>query len=224
MIVATPPTLEPPHRDASLYAILLGNAFTLFAAMSNGWSATPVVLVYWVQTATLAAIQLVRMARLKEFSTESFKRPKGAPAPEPTEQLKGQMMGFFLLFHGGWHAGYLALIRQNMEPLDSRDLPGVIASGIVFGLAHVYSYWKNAATDYAGRKPDIGWMMFQPLLRVLPMHFVILIGRNAAPVALPVFMLFKSFVDIVLHVIEHHVVMRPARTNKPPADAGSTAA
>jgi Family of unknown function (DUF6498) len=78
---------------------------------------------------------------------------------------------------------------------------------LVFLINHGYSLAHNLRRDAAGR-PSIGALMFLPYLRILPMHFTILLGGLlfSGTFAFVLFGALKTAADAVMHTIEHHVL------------------
>ncbi len=75
----------------------------------------------------------------------------------------------------------------------------------IFFFNHAFSYRYNLKKDLASL-PNIGTLLFFPYARVIPMHLIIFIGLWAgrgSPVTLFFFLLLKSGVDILMHIIEH---------------------
>ncbi len=76
---------------------------------------------------------------------------------------------------------------------------------MIFFFNHRYSYTWNRERD-ATRKPNIGFIMFFPYVRILPMHTMILMGNHFAGDStgrLVMFLLLKTLADVAMHVIEH---------------------
>ncbi len=80
----------------------------------------------------------------------------------------------------------------------------VLYASLVFFINHLLSHFLNRQEDCKKIK-NIGAMMFFPYARIIPMHLIIATGLHAfgGPISLVVFMLLKTFADVVMHVIEH---------------------
>ena len=86
---------------------------------------------------------------------------------------------------------------------------GILACIVGFAVSHAYSYRYHLELDRRGT-PNIGFLMFTPYARIIPMHAIIVLGIAAMPNAtgLVLFGLLKTGADVVMHVIEHKVLAR----------------
>jgi hypothetical protein len=190
-------------RDSSLHGILLSNAITLTAAVTQHWSATPLLWIYWAQSVLIGVLNVIRMLRLKEFSTDGF--TSGGRQPPPTRATKIQTATFFAMHYGFFHLVYGVFLMGGMPGgrVTTRDLPGIAVAVVAFALAHSYSMLCNHDEDFRQRRPNIGTLMFYPYLRILPMHLTIIFGSMLPMGALPLFVLLKSAADGGMHLVEH---------------------
>jgi len=197
-----------PWADQSLYGVLLGNLVTLAAGLANDWSAAPLLWVYWGQSVVIGIANVIRMLRLKEFSTDGFK--SGNRRVPETRAGKIQTAVFFSIHYGFFHLGYLIFLASGTVggKLSPGDWPGVAVSILAFALAHGYSLWWNEARDFKDRKPNLGTIMFYPYLRIIPMHLTIILGSTATSLALPLFIGLKTLSDVGMHLVEHALFRR----------------
>jgi Family of unknown function (DUF6498) len=197
-----------PLADRSLHGILLGNLVTLAAGIANGWSAAPLLWIFWGQSVVIGIANVVRMMRLEQFSTEGF-RSGGRRVPE-TKAAKIQTAVFFAFHYGFFHLVYFVFLAQGVVggKLGPNDWLGVGVSVLAFTLAHGYSLWWNEARDFKDKKPNLGTLMFYPYLRILPMHLTIIIGSTATSLALPLFIGLKTLSDCGMHLVEHAIFRR----------------
>ena len=214
---------ESPLRDPSLHGILLGNLFTLAAAVTQHWPLAPLMWIYWGQSVVIGALNVVRMLSLKEFSTDGF--TSGGVQPPPTRATAIQTAAFFALHYGFFHFGYLVFLLAGAGGgrIDARAVPSVVTATIVFALAHSYSLWRNHGRDFRDRKPNLGALMFYPYVRILPMHLTIIFGSMIAHAALPLFVLLKTGADGGMHLIEHALFRGTGEPVTPEAAPGDDA-
>lgn len=203
-------SIEPgsPLADQSLYGILFGNFVTLAAALYNDWSVTPLLWIYWGQSVVIGITNVIRMMRLKEFSTEGF-TSGGKRVPE-TASGKKQTAIFFCVHYGFFHFGYFVFLASGAVggKIAPGDWPGVAVGILAFALAHGYSLFWNEGRDFASKKPNLGTLMFYPYLRIIPMHLTIIFGGVVAGVALPLFIGLKTLADAGMHFVEHALFRR----------------
>lgn len=199
---------ESPLADSTLYGILIGNAFTLSAAIVQHWSAGPLLWIYWAQSVVIGVLNVVRMLRLREFSTDGF--TSGGVQPPPTRQTKVRTAVFFALHFGFFHFVYLVFLVSSPigGGLPRGQALTVGVSIATFALAHGYSLWRNEGRDFRDKKPNIGTLMFYPYLRIIPMHLTIIFGSMVLQGALPLFILLKTAADAGMHAIERAIFQR----------------
>lgn len=128
---------------------------------------------------------------------------------------------FFFLFHYGcFHLAYAIIMSSHSpeQPANSGFLLLLLCTA-GFALAHGFSLTHNMHRDFQGKKPNIGALMFYPYLRIIPMHLIIGAasmsakeGTHGISMALIGFMLLKTLVDMGMHIIEHRLFRRGAKT------------
>ncbi len=201
---------EGPLADRSLYGILFGNLVTLAAALANDWSVGPLLWIYWGQSVVIGIANVIRMLRLREFSTAGF-TSGDRPVPE-TEAGKRSTATFFAFHYGFFHFGYfIFLVSGRFGGVTGfADLIGIVVGVLGFALAHGYSLWWNEGRDFKDRKPNLGTIMFYPYLRIIPMHLAIIFGSSRTDLALPLFIGLKTLSDAGMHLVEHALFRRGA--------------
>jgi FtsH-binding integral membrane protein len=196
-----------------LWLLLASNGVTILLALTQDWNVLPLMWICWFQNIVIGFFHFLRIRRLKEFSTEGFSI-NGRPA-QPTQETKNHVARFFLLHYGGFHLAYfvflLAFSRTGWldsageNGFSSADVKYVILAAVVFLGNHVFSYFYNRPRD-TGR-PNIGTVMFYPYARILPMHLTIILGAFLGG-GLLLFLLLKTLADLIMHVVEHRVLLR----------------
>ncbi|NNG13274.1 MAG: hypothetical protein HKM88_08510, partial [Halobacteria archaeon] len=112
---------------------------------------------------------------------------------------------FFAVHYGGFHLAYLVFLFAENSIASSVASAGVAACILIFFFNHRYSYYYNRERD-ATRTPNIGFIMFFPYVRIIPMHIMILMGSHFAgdsTARLVMFLVLKTLADVAMHVIEH---------------------
>ena len=213
---ATPSNGRPrgnPFRDLSLWLLLVSNAVTILLATTQHWNLLALMWVYWFQNIVIGFFNFVRIRRLKEFSTEGFSI-NGHPA-EPTQETKNHVARFFLLHYGGFHLAYFIFLlvfsqtgmfsSGDENAFGPADLKYIVLAAALFLGNHVFSYFYNRPRD-TGRQ-NIGSLMFYPYARVIPMHLTIVLGFFLGS-RLLFFLLLKTLADVIMHVVEHRVLLK----------------
>jgi hypothetical protein len=169
--------------------------------------------VYWSQNIVIGFFNFIRIRELKEFSTEGFSI-NGRPA-QPTQETKNHVARFFLMHYGIFHLVYFIFLlvfsrtgwfnRADENAFSSADSIYIALAALVFLGNHVFSYFYNRPRDIG--RPNIGTVMFYPYARVIPMHLTIILGFFLGS-RLLFFLLLKTLADVIMHVVEHRVLLR----------------
>ena len=178
---------------------LLGvNFVVIVLAVVDDWSLPTILASYLVQSVIIGLFQAKKMSDLKVFSTEGLKMD--GRAVEPTAATRRKIVLFFLVHYGIFHAAYAVFVFSMGMP----DWLAVLAAGVLFFGNHLYSYFVNR-NNPGKRIPNIGYMMFFPYIRIVPMHVFIIFGAHAAGPTLRLlfFLILKTLADEAMHVIEH---------------------
>ncbi len=190
-------------RSASL--LIFSNLLVIVLAVVQRWQLIELIWVYWLQNIIIGFFNWRRMVNLKQFSTKNFK--SNGLQPPPTKKTRRSTALFFLFHYGAFHFAYLLFLIQFIDELPPQVmLHGAVGLTIFFG-NHYFSYRYNRELDDA-TVPNIGNIMFLPYLRVVPVHLVIIFGAGlggGSQGALIFFLLLKTAVDVLMHVIEHSI-------------------
>ncbi|NIX16278.1 MAG: hypothetical protein GWN11_10510, partial [Candidatus Dadabacteria bacterium] len=144
-----------------------------------------------------------RILDLKKFSTAGFKL-NDKPV-KPTKETQKTSANFFAMHYGIFHVVYLIFIFDSVDHLNRDSLIFILVCLSIFLSNHLYSYIHNRERDMK-RVPNIGTVMLFPYLRIIPMHLAIIFGglfAKGSVFALVLFLLLKTFADLVMHMIEH---------------------
>jgi len=197
---SNPITLRP---NLSVGSLVLSNLVTIGIALVQQWPVGIVMWIYWCQSVTIGIFMALRMAALRNFSTEGF-TSGDQPVPE-TRKGKIATVTFFVFHYGFFHLGYMVFLLAMARP-DTSQLVWMLVCAATFALNHFYSFCRNVEEDLKG-KPNIGTMMFLPYARVVPMHLCIIlaVATTSNVLALTVFMFLKTGADVLMHVVEHRL-------------------
>jgi ribosomal protein L37AE/L43A len=200
---------EKATEGRSIRALLAANLVAAAIALASGARLHEMMLVYWTQSVIIGLTHFVRIASLRDFSTEGFRM--NDRVIEPLSENKWRVAVFFLLHYGFFHFGYLMMfwIGEPRGPALQGPLFGatVALCALVFAANHIYSLLHNIEADRAGR-PNIGTMMMMPYVRIVPMHLTIIAG-GLLFVGLKATLLFialKIAADLLMHLFEHSLL------------------
>ena len=194
------------------WLLLFSNLTVIVLAMVQGWDIVPLLWIYWWQSVIIGFFNWRRMKQLKKFSTKGLK--VDGQYVQPTEKTKNNSSIFFLLHYGLFQLFYLIFLLTLSKSIPSDVLLSVAVGIVIFLFNHFFSYRYNLQKDLTST-PNIGTMMFFPYFRVIPMHLIIFIGAWAgrgSGVELFFFLLLKTGVDLLMHIIEHVVWGKPHDT------------
>ncbi|MBX4198404.1 hypothetical protein KW782_03665 [Candidatus Parcubacteria bacterium] len=184
----------PDLRDPSTLSLILSNILTIVLAIVQNWDFLTTLLVYWSQSVIIGFFCYLRMRSLKNFTTEGLTF-NGIPVPEGTSS-RNMVASFFAFHYGIFHILYFFFISFFAYLGAEIDMKHVGIGALIFFLNHLYSYLYNRR-KVSTKKENIGYIMFFPYLRVIPMQFTIVFG-----LPLPLFLVLKSAIDVVMHTID----------------------
>lgn len=195
--------------DLSLWFLLFSNIVTIYFAVTENWNLSTIMWVYWFQSITIGFFNFIRILQLKEFSTEGFKI-NGQPA-QPTQGTKIFTAFFFLFHYGFFHFGYMIFLLTGTFTKVYGNAPNfielkyILLTALLFFINHIFSYFYNRPKDT--KKQNIGSLMFYPYARIIPMHLTIISG-SAFGDSLSLFLVLKTFADVIMHIVEHNVLRK----------------
>lgn len=190
-------------KDASFWAVVAGNVFSIFIAVQEQWNIHEIMWTYWMQSVIIGAINAYRLATLKEFSVDGVKM-NGRPMPE-SPATRRKIAGFFIVHYGIFHLVYMGFLLEDSRHIETSMInTGSIALAVLsFFMAHIYSYRRNHLKDFKERKPNIGQLMGYPYIRIFPMHMIIILGGLLGNTThLVAFMAMKTIADGTMHLAE----------------------
>jgi len=177
-------------RDPTSWSLLTVNLLTILLALFQNWNFLVLVWIFWFQNIIVGFFNFLRILTLKN------------------ENLGKRIVyafGFFL-HYGGIHLAYaiflfvITLFNRSTGILVN-DILFALLSIVLFFFNHLFSFLKNLKRD---RKEDIKTLMKRPYLRVIPIHIVVLFALFLPFSVSIVFLLLKTFVDLLTHISEHY--------------------
>ncbi len=184
--------------DLSLWALIASNLVTIVWALIGGWPLAIIIWVYWSQSVTIGILWFFKILTLKEFSTKGF--TINDKAVEATTSTKIRTAFFFLAHYGFFHFVYAIFLLGDFKTARIQTISFMAGLFLVY---QCFSFFYNRKWE-GKQKPNIGKMMFFPYARIIPMHITILFGGilSGGKMILALFMLLKTFADVIMHVVE----------------------
>ncbi|PZQ10694.1 MAG: hypothetical protein DI564_15340 [Rhodanobacter denitrificans] len=191
-----------PPRDHEYLGLLVSNLLVLILAIWQDWPVAMLIWPFWLQSVVIGALHVQRMLALRDFSTEGLKA-NGRPVPE-TEAGKRSTAWFFAFHYGFFHVGYLVFL-SSMAPVPAGEWRWVLIGGAAFAIGQLFEQRAVLVRDARGR-PNLGFLMFMPYLRVVPMHLAIAAGfSRSGPAALIGFVALKTLADLGMAAAERRI-------------------
>lgn len=187
--------------NLSIMSLLFSNLLVIILSLVQKWDTSTVLWVYWMQSIIIGFFQFLRILSLNNFSTQNF-TINNKPT-SPTSQTK-VFTAFFFAFHYGFFHFIYAIFLFNFFTNQSLDFTYLFLGGLVFFVNHTFSYLHNRVIDEQ-KTQNIGTLMFSPYARIIPMHLIIIFGAILGQSALVIFLLLKTFVDLLMHTIKYKV-------------------
>lgn len=205
--------------DPSLGSLLAVNLLIATGAVALDWNLFILLWTYWLQSVIVGVFHVIRLIMIRNFKIEGSFTINGRSAKNIKPQtLKRKIIPFFIVHYGGFHFGYFIFLSilsfvggenadQFIELVMSRW--AIFFNGLLFAVHYGFNlfYYK----DQYAVTPKIASMLFEPYLRIIPMHltimlyFFISIKHQVIPVqysslVLLLFLLLKIFVDAIMHI------------------------
>jgi len=207
--------LRKLRSSPTALSLLGANILVLLFALFLNWNVIDIMWIYVIQSVIIGFFNFLKMLRM------SFSSGKVGDAIGGTF-----LSGFFLLHYGGFHAGYmvfLALFSLSggaksftiaggaVNGLIAHLAPILILGSAVFFLNHLYSfmfYMKKSKLEVKEGLKKFDKVMMGPYVRIIPMHLTIIFGgmfilAGAPFIALIIFSVLKTIVDLYMHLREH---------------------
>lgn len=178
-------------QDSSAISLLFSNLAIIILSITQKWEVATVLWVYWMQSIIIGFFQFLRIL---SFNNQ--------PAT-PTSSTK-LFIAFFFAFHYGFFHFIYAIFLFNFFPGKSTlNFQNLLIGSSIFFTNHFFSFIYNRIQDEK-LKPNIGMLMFQPYIRIIPMHLIIVLGAILGnQTKLIFFLTLKTFADLTSHIIKH---------------------
>jgi len=195
--------------DITLWTLILVNVITLVTAIIEEQSLAYVLLVAWGQSVILGVFAARRISQVKQYAIEPATARSKEYDPNKSKQTSAVL---FFVFYSFFHLIYLVFILA-FHWLGDMAFPSILEYAVmflVFFLHHWYVFMKrNKYEEGVTELPTLSKLIREPMLRMLPIHFVVMVGvfflilDVSGIVTVIVFQLVKLFFDILFHTYKH---------------------
>lgn len=167
-------------QDSSTISLLFSNLAIIILSIIQKWDLSTILWVYWMQSIIIGFFQFFKILSLRTFTA------------------------FFFAFHYGFfhfiYAIFLYNFFQNSPGLNFQDL---LLGSAIFFVNHFFSFIQNRVQDEK-LKPNINTLLFQPYIRIIPMHLVLILGIILGNQSkLIFFLILKTLADLATHIIKN---------------------
>lgn len=194
-------------RPVALAAAVLGNMIPVYGVVALGWSASEILILYWIENVILGILTLARIRKVAEGKAGGC-----------------FLGGFFVVHYGAFCLAHLVFALFLIEQIDpafpglgaTLAGPGVFwATAAIFGL-NLFTQLKEWWRPGRWRDADIRHEMVKPYGRIVVMHLTVLIGAflmvlTRAPVgAILLLCLLKAALEILVLSLRDAIRTEPA--------------
>lgn len=191
-------------KDAGFWSLFIINMILLINYIEGITNFNTLLWCYWWQSVIIGIFNFIRMRTLKQYDVTDLKI-NDKPVDKKSD-VKGCMSRFFLFHYGFFHFGYFiflitGLFTKNVEVVNFNY---VLTAIIGFFISSLMGYIHNHRKDIEGM-PNIGTLMFQPYIRIIPMHFCIMASAffTMKYTGIIVFISLKIIADGITYSMTH---------------------
>jgi hypothetical protein len=205
---------EVDFTKLSTVSLVFSNLLVILFAIVDNLTAGEVLWMYWFQSVIIGVFNFIKIITLKEFSTEGFRQGnKQVPA---TKAAKISTAIFFLFHYGFFHVIYAVFLGVFSDFSNAADNKTGNTYLFISALTFIISYaieFQSSRKEETAEVPNLGYLMFAPYARIIPMHFTIILGGFigaagsflSADTNLAIIIIFtsiKTVVDLITHSVD----------------------
>lgn len=201
--------LKRVMADPLIYILLFINIGLGYAYFKNIVTAETILFTYFFQSVIMGLSYFIQMITLKEYSVKDV-TINNKPL-EKSPKTKGCFSLFFLFHYGFFHLVYFIFLATLIGFRGRVDFHFIQYAVLTFAVGEALNIIKQYYKPN-NPIPNIGTMMFTPYLRIIPMHFFILIGGFLGHHNTTIFMIFiilKTISDIAMHIVVNKTYKTP---------------
>ena len=164
-----------------------------------------------MQSVLIGVFNFFDMLTLRNFKNADVKEDNDETTIKAYSKT-GCLPWFFLLHYGLFHLAYLVFLTTiiNIKKLDFKFIE---LSFAIILIACTASFIQNKIRNRT-EDVSIDAMFFMPYARIIPMHLMILLPNFFNISGAAIFLVLKTFADIVMHYVYTKAVFKPvAKSN-----------
>jgi hypothetical protein len=216
------PTNKRGLNYVGLITLLFANGLSIWQFASGNGSILQVLWIYWLQSVIIGAINVVRILQVpinqQFFQVGTVSQSAKIDLSKFKSLIRLGAAAFFVFHYGFSHVIYAIFLvsfasNPTLESTISSNMLSpsfgtvsiglVVLTGVVFWLHHASTFIVELLElkKYPEEAPNIQEVMRRPYSRIIPMHFIIILGpvisvalNNIA--VFGVFIALKTLVDV----------------------------
>ncbi|MFA5763194.1 MAG: DUF6498-containing protein [archaeon] len=214
----------------STIILLIVNLFGIYIILSENWDWNIVLLLYVAQSLIIGIFHFFKILRLENFSTENFSREFGLKINGKSLNLNGltknqikKQAGYnFLIGYLIFHLTYVFFIIFLSIFSEIRNDSNIMLTGLNIGINFptsffilIFVFFINHFVSFLlfrveqKNEVNLGKFLNQVFIRIVPVHIAIILGVflfiqfGEVSYLLFIFLILKTIIDILMHVMEH---------------------
>ena len=184
----------------SASSLILANLYPIYGVYFLGWGVPKIILLYFIETVLIAFYGLLKMYYLRYEDIN-------VPIVSNKQRLE-KLFGYFFIFSFWLGVSFVFL---NILIFEKSDVYSYISyNGILLMfISHGISFYTNFIKRNEFELNSMTGFFFEIFfLRLAPMHFFIflssyLLDSIVGPILISFFILTKTAIDLLFHLIEH---------------------
>jgi len=155
----------------------------------------------------IGVFNFLDMLTLKKFSADNNHKIGDEPVITKNSKNNGCTALFFAVHYGIFHLAYFFFLVTLID-IKKIDWIFIELSFFVILGTCVLNFVQNKIRN---RREDvnIGAMFFVPYARIIPMHLIILAPKFLNISAPVLFLVLKTFADVIMYVVSQNIVFKP---------------
>lgn len=203
-------------KDPTSATLLLSNLALLAIAIVEKWDFMVILWTYFSQSLIIGFFVFFKIILFGVFiGVEGITASKQNKIEVASIVFLAFFFAIFFVFHyGGFHLVYFMFLQSFTH--SSINWGQILIGGGIFFLNHLFSFIVNFKKDRRKitNPAELTKLFISPYQRIIPMHFIILIGGvffwlGIFPIPMLILFVFlKTAIDIASHQKDHATIMR----------------
>jgi hypothetical protein len=210
-LAESPPLGKAPGSLPSAALLLLANLVPLYGVLFWDWDVFSLLLLFWMENLAIGALNVARMlcaqpGDILAWLRKLFLVPFFCVHYGMFTAVHGMFVLSGMFGSRDYTSGGFAVIGPALEAAAEQDLWLPVAA---LAASHLFSFFWNYVHRGEYRRTTPAALMVRPYVRVVALHFAIVVGGIGAmalgsPVsALVLLVAIKTGIDVAAHLREH---------------------